>query len=399
MKFPSDFFFGTSTSAYQIETAFEHDWQFVKSKDGFIFNRTTDHELRIDEDIKIISSLSTHYRMGLQWSKLQRAPCAPLDADTVKHYHILLQGLKANNVDIMMVIHHFVNPKWFAETGGWANVKNIDVWCDFAKKLIDEFGHYVSHWNTFNEPNLYITLGYVLGEFPPYQKNLSKGITVARNMGRAHNKIYDYIKKKFDKPVGISHNCVVFGAENVAGKVAAKLADSWYMDFLPEYFLKSDFTGLSYYARVGYDPLPITYLLTPQKIKKLKKPHDDIWEYYPQGLYECIERYWVKYKKPIIITENGICTSDDKKRIKAIEDYCGYLKKALDNGIDVRGYYHWSTWDNFEWVLGPTYQFGLYECDAKTKERRKKPSADVYSKLSLDKELIVKPASAEGTNR
>jgi beta-glucosidase len=144
---------------------------------------------------------------------------------------------------------------------------------------------------------------------------------------------------------------------------------------------------MSYYARIGHDPFPVTNLLTPEKIRRSGKAHDDMWEYYPQGLKECMRRYWNQYKKPIIITENGICTSDDTKRVAAIHDYIKIVHEAIQEGIDVRGYYHWSAWDNFEWSLGPTYKFGLYECDIKTKERIKKPSADVFSQLAFTKQL------------
>jgi len=390
LKFPETFQFGTSTSAYQIETAFQHDWSGVKARDGFIFNRTTDHEKRIGEDIAIIASLAPHYRMGLMWSKLQREPSGKLDPETTTKYHDLLSGLKNRNVAIMMVIHHFGNPLWFAKAGGWAVQKNIQLWCDYARKLVDEFGAYVSSWNTFNEPNLYATLGYLLGEFPPFRKNMYTARKVIENMGKAHDIVYDLLKSTYpDKPVGISHNSAVFAAENILGEMAASFADMWYMDFMPKHFLRSDFFGLSYYARVAFDPLPITNLYSPEKIAKLKKPHDDIWEYYPQGLYEVIERYWTKFGKPVIITENGICTNDDSQRVKAIQDYMVEVHRAINNKIDVRGYYHWSTWDNFEWTLGPTYKFGLYGCDPMSMERTKKPSADLYTRLAHDREIEV----------
>lgn len=112
-------------------------------------------------------------------------------------------------------------------------------------------------------------------------------------------------------------------------------------------------------------------------------------EYYPQGLEECIVRFWKKYKKPIIITENGICTKDDTKRVRAISDYMKAVSVTMARGADVIGYYHWSAWDNFEWSLGPTFNFGLYSCDPVTKERAKKPSADVYSRLAFTGEIEI----------
>ncbi|MEX1239552.1 MAG: family 1 glycosylhydrolase [Cyclobacteriaceae bacterium] len=390
IKFPEDFIFGTSTSAYQIETAFEHDWVNVRSGDGNTFNRTTDHEKRLLEDVEIIASLAPHYRMSLMWSKLQRQPYARLNSRDVEQYATFLKSLNDRHVKVMMVIHHFANPTWFANSGGWQNKKNIDAWFNYAVQLFEAFGPYVDSWNTFNEPNLYTSLAYVAGEFPPFKKNILAANRVIRNIAIAHNMMYDHIKKTDPgKLVGISHNCALFKAENLLGRIPAKVCDWCYMTYPEDLFRKTDFFGMSYYARIGFDPFPITYIKTPGKLEKSGKPHDDMWEYYPKGLEECIIRFWEKYQKPIIITENGFCTSDDKKRMTAISDYMKALSDAMAKGADVRGYYHWSTWDNFEWSLGPTFQFGLYSCDPSTKERKKKPSADLFSSLAFNKELEI----------
>ncbi|HCW05775.1 MAG TPA: hypothetical protein DGG95_00215 [Cytophagales bacterium] len=224
--FPNDFIFGTSTAAPQIETAFEHDWQGVTSKDGFVFERTTDHELRFKEDAEIISSLAPHYRMGLMWSKLQRGPMENLHQATVNEYKFFLDDLKNRGVKIMMVLHHFTNPNWFSKLDSWEKESNIRLFVDYAKKIIDTFGSYVNHWNTFNEPNVYASYGWITGFFPPFKINPVKAAIAVRNMGKAHDIVYDYIKEKFpDQPVGISHNAVVFSAENVLGWFPAKLSD------------------------------------------------------------------------------------------------------------------------------------------------------------------------------
>jgi beta-glucosidase len=395
IKFPDNFVFGTSTSASQIETPFEHDWEGIRSRDGNTFNRTTDHEKRFKEDTEIIASLAPNYRMSLMWSKLQRQPYAAFDSRTVEEYRTLLNSLHDRQVGIMMVIHHFANPTWFASNGGWENKKNIDTWLNYGKQLVDTFGPYVDSWNTFNEPNLYTSMAYVRGEFPPFTRNVLKADQVIRNIAQAHNAMYDYIKKVYPgKPVGISHNCTLFKAENMLGKIPAKFYDWCYMTYSEDLFRKTDFFGMSYYARIGFDPFPITYLTTPEKLERSGKPHDDMWEYYPQGLEECISRFWEKYKKPIIITENGFCTSDDDKRIEAISGYMKAISDAMKQGADVRGYYHWSTWDNFEWSLGPTFKFGLYSCDPLTKERKRKASADVFSRLAFTGELEINESPA-----
>ncbi|NOT73347.1 MAG: glycoside hydrolase family 1 protein [Cyclobacteriaceae bacterium] len=385
-SFPSDFIFGTSTAATQIETAFEHDWQGFKARDGQIFQRTTDHELRFEEDAEIIASTAPAYRMGLSWSKLQRAPKQKLDPQIVEEYRSFLIDLQRRNVKIMMVLHHFTNPLWFVELGGWENKNNIDLWIDFGTQVVETFGEYVSHWNTFNEPNVYVSYGWITGFFPPFKINPLKALKVIKNLGTAHDRMYDVIKSKFPlHPVGISHNAVVFDSENAIGHLSARLSDWWFMKYVPDFFKKADFFGMSYYARVSHDPLPITFLDTPDKIKHYNMPHDDIWEYHPEGLRKCLDRYWKKYKLPIIITENGVCDESDELRQQAIVDYAKIVLQAIEDGIDIRGYYWWSTWDNFEWHLGPDKKFGLYRCDPITKERTARASAAIYAELAFSK--------------
>jgi beta-glucosidase len=390
LRFPKDFVFGTSTAAAQIESAFDHDWQGFKSRDGSVFDRTTDHEQRFAEDAAIIASLAPSYRMGLMWSRLQRTPFSELDRESSQQYHNFLQDLQGKNVSIMMVLHHFTNPLWFSKIGGWEKEENIALWIDFAKKVVDEFGQYVKFWNTFNEPNVYASYGWLTGFFPPFKKNPVMAGRVVKNMGQAHDQVYDYIKSKYpDQPVGISHNATIFSSDNFLGWFPARLADWWFMDYVPSHFEKVDFFGMSYYTRISHDPLPIDHLEMPWKLKALGKKHDDLWEYHPEGLRTCLDRYWSKYKKPIIITENGVCDESDFLRLQAIQDYAQITHQAIQDGIDIKGYYFWSTWDNFEWHLGPSMRFGLYECDPVTKERLRRPSGELYSRLAHSGKISI----------
>lgn len=390
IQFPKNFAFGTSTAAAQIETAYEHEWVNVKSRDGYVFNQTCDHEFRREEDAAIIAYCAPHYRMGFLWSKLQKSPLAPLHEETALEYEKFIQLLQAKGVKLMLVLHHFHNPNWFNVMGGWENKNNIKYWLDFVAKIAERFGKYATYWNTFNEPNVYASNGWILGEFPPFKKKLFKAFAVIKHMGIAHHQAYALLKKTFpDTPVGISHNTVFFTAENWLGIIPAKISDWWFMEHCLKQFTGSlDFFGMSYYAKMSHDPAPITYIDTPEKIRQLNKPHDDMWEYYPNGMQEIIERYWKKYHLPLIITESGVCTTDDNFRIQAMKDYLHIIHNSLQNGVDIRGYYWWSTFDNFEWNLGPTFRFGLYETDLVTKNRTKRPSADVYRQVAYEKKLV-----------
>ncbi len=383
MKFPDHFVFGTSTSAAQIETAIGHDWTGFKAIDGSEFLRTTDHEHLLDEDLDIIRFLAPNYRMSLMWSRLQAKPFAPFDRRSVEFYHQLFKGLEERKVTPMLVLHHFANPLWFSEFGGWGSDQAVDIWVDYAEKLLDEFGCYAGSFNTFNEPNIYVTMAHLLGQFPPKGRNPLRAFRVLKNMSEAHQKMVARIHGRHPgKSVGVSINTALLEGENLSGQLPARISDWWYHEFIPSWFEGVDFFGMSYYARIGYDPLPVTVLHSPEKIKKKGLPHDDMWEYHPGGLGRNIRRFWERYKLPVIITENGICTSDDSMRVRALHDYLKEVLHCISDGIDVRGYYHWSPWDNFEWNLGRSFKFGLFETDPNTMERRKRPSADIFATVA-----------------
>jgi len=390
--FPRHFRFGTSTSAAQVETASGHDWVGFTARDGAIFNRTTDHELRWEEDLDIIRFLAPNYRMSLMWSRLQQGAFQDLDPDAVKHYRKVLQGLNDRGVEVMMVLHHFASPLWFTSAGGWAEPSSVEVWLDFVHRVVDTFGEFITSWNTFNEPNIYITMGSILGQFPPCRTNPVHAMKTLGNMARAHGRAVEFLhKQKPEDQVGVSINTAVLEGENLLGKLPARLSDWWYHEFIPSWFEGVDFFGMSYYARIGYSPMPRTVIETPQRFEGTGIEHDDMWEYYPKGLGINIRRFWEKYRIPVVITENGVCTGDDALRARGITEYLSEVHDCLQEGVDIRGYYHWSPWDNFEWNLGPSYRFGLYETDPKTHERVQRGSARLYARITQSRTLFQTP--------
>lgn len=386
VQFPKNFLWGTSTAAYQIETASEHDWKGVNSKDGHTFLRTADHELRRNEDLQYISLLGNAYRMSMDWAKLQSAPNEAFNPDVVAEYRSFLAKLKARNIYVMMVLHHFTNPLWFVQNGSWENPQNIPVFINYVEQMVDTFGDLIDNWNTFNEPEVYLCNSRLLGNFPPFKKSWSSFNAALNNMSRSHKLAVKVLKNRYPRvPVGISKNCAVFAAENWKGWLPAKVADYVFMNYIPSKFMEStDYFGMSYYARIPLDPYPITEIDQPGKLARLGRPHDKMWEYYPEGMYESIRRYWKKYNKPIVITESGICTPDSEVRIASIKDYLRILRRCMDEGIDIKAFFEWTTMDNFEWNLGPTYQFGLVAVDYATGKRRMKSCGEFYSKVVRD---------------
>ena len=371
IQFPVDFIWGTSTAAYQIETASDHEWNGVKCKDGTIFDKCSMHEKYRDIDLENICYLAPWYRMSLDWAKLQHSPYGEFDPLAVEGYLDFFEKLKAKGEKIMLVIHHFTNPNWFAKVGGFERNENTPMFLDFVKKMVTTFGHYADLWNTFNEPMVYISNGWIMGNFPPFKKGkIFLARRVLKNMSAAHKEAYDIIKSRFpETPIGISKNTVKFVGEVFPGHILAKIFDYWFMTYGGDHFKRVDFQGMSYYARMPFRPMPVTEIDNPGVLSKLGRRHDDMWEYKPEEFYHIIHRFWKRYKKPIIITESGVCTNDPKFRIESIKEYLFWINRAMQDGVDIRGYFHWSTFDNHEWNLGTAYRFGLVRVNFETMER------------------------------
>jgi beta-glucosidase len=383
MIFPETFLWGTSTAAAQVETAGDHPWRGLKARDGHVFERTTDHEKRREEDGRLIGRLGQLYRCSVDWARLQPEPFAKFDKMVVKEYQAFFEQLRGQGQSLFFVLHHFCHPNWFERAGGWTVEDNIPMFVNYAQQCIKHFGEFATWWNTFNEPNVYALNGFLTGHFPPHGKRqLRLANRVLDNMGKAHEIALTLIRERYkDAPVGISLNTGCFEGLNLPGRVAAGLFRRWFMGRAAKPFEKCDFWGLSYYAYVPFDPRPIDAVNRPGALERRGLPHDKLWGYRPEGLGAVLRRFHRKYGKPLFITENGYCTDDDQERIRAIRDYLAVCHSAIQDGVDLRGYIHWSTWDNFEWHLGPTYRFGLVRVNFDTMERRMTAAGEFYEQV------------------
>jgi beta-glucosidase len=385
LDFPKGFWWGTSTAAAQVETAGEHPWRGLRALDGYVFERTTDHELRREEDAGYIAQFGSIYRCGVDWSRLQRAPYAKFDPRVVTEYRRFFEDLRGRGVGLMFVLHHFAHPNWFEQRGGWTTEDNIPIFLDYARQCIKHFGEFALAWNTFNEPNVYAMNAFMLGNFPPRKRGRYLAANrVLDHMGRAHDLALDMIREKTDAPVGISLNTACFVGEGFLGKIVAGFVRWWFMERAARPFRRCDFWGLSYYAYMVFDPFPIDAITRQKDLERRGIPHDRMWGFRPEGLGEVLRKFHLKYSKPIIITENGLCTDDSQQRIQALQDYLAECHRAIGDGVDLRGYTHWSTWDNFEWHLGPTYRFGLVRVNFDTMQRTMTPAGEWYARVARE---------------
>ncbi|MCB0611829.1 MAG: glycoside hydrolase family 1 protein [Lewinellaceae bacterium] len=385
LKFPEGFFWGTSTSATQVETASAHNWRGFQSRDGHILDQTTRHEELRELDAGFILQFGAVYRCSVDWARLQPQPFAPFVEDVVEEYRHFFRLLNTGGTRILFVMHHFTNPLWFEDRGGWLNEDNISAFVDYARQCIENFEPYVFNWNTFNEPNVYALNAYLLGFFPPHKRSFFKANRVLRHLKQAHEVVYDLLKAQCpEKPVSISLNTGNFEGTNWLGKIPAKITDWWFISRAARHFEKVDYWGLSYYAHVPFTPFPITEIENPGKLDEMGVPHDNMWGYKPEGLGKILRRFHKRYGKPIIMAESGICTDAPQRRIQAIKDYLQVCHRAIQEGVDLRGFIHWSTWDNFEWNLGPTYRFGLVRIDLKTMEREMTEAGAFFAEVAKE---------------
>ncbi len=405
--FPEDFMWGTATAAHQVEGnntnnnwyAWEHSLN--EDNESTIHNndksgKAADHWNRYPEDIQRMQDLGMNaYRFSIEWSKIEPEQ-GIIDRAAIQHYHDLVDSLNAAGLTPMMTFHHFTQPIWFDDLGGFEKEENISLFVKFCRLVFEEFVDKVDYYCTINEPNVFITGGYVRGDFPPGKKDPQLAGEVLFNLLKAHTLVYRTIKALpggRDAKVGIVKDIFVFEPRNrfhpgdwlVARTVdkafnestLAFLKTGYYnFEFPPVSISKEyrigkgsyDFAGLNYYSHIIFD-----FSFDQEKALEPHMPEDEIktdMEYtmYPEGLYTAIKRI-ASLGAPIIITENGVADRDDDIRGLYIQEHLSAVSKAMEEGYDIDGYFYWSLMDNFEWAEGYDMKFGLYALDTLSQER------------------------------
>jgi len=288
--------------------------------------------------------------------------------------------LHSRGIEPFVTLWHWTNPLWIRDIGGWTNKKTVDCFVRFVAKISSELKG-VKFWITINEPEIFTSHSFLKGVWPPQKKSVLGYFRVMNNLSEAHRKSYSVIKKENkEAQIGIAKNNIYFeyGGENIIsrfiGRVAKKLADYfWNFYFLEKIKNYQDFIGLNHYFHNK-----ICGLKFNQNENKIV--NDMGWEIYPEAIYYCLKDL-KKYGKPIYIAENGLADADDEKRAEFIRSSLVNISRAIDEGVDVRGYLYWSLLDNFEWDKGFWPRFGLVEINYNTMERKIRPSALEYKNI------------------
>jgi beta-glucosidase len=402
-QFPKDFLWGASASAYQVEGGLRNQWSEwekanakrlglespkklawlphqeriasdLSDPGNYISGKGVEHYERYEADFDLLKKLNMNaYRFGIEWSRLEPRE-GDWDESAIEHYRSYIRSLKRRGIEPIPTLWHWTLPLWFSDKGGFEKKSNIKYFERYARKIADEFAGELTYILTINEPNVYAGFSYVTGDWPPQRKRPVLGLTVYKNLVRAHRSAYGVLKASNPRlMVSIAHSLGEIrpkNSRNPLNRLVVRLAmyvwNWWFLDRIKNH---SDFVGVNFYITEYRDWLGRT--------RNPAHPVNDLgWYMEPKGLAHLLERTWRRYRKPLIITENGLADSSDSQREWWLSETFTAMREALGGGVNLIGYLHWSLLDNFEWTYGWWPKFGLVAVDREHGMKRSvRPSA------------------------
>lgn len=406
-KLKENLLLGTATAATQIEGGDDNNnWaQFAeegKVDDGTSPVRACDHYNRWREDIDLMADMGMQiYRFGIEWSRIEPYQ-GDFREDVLEHYREEILYMKERGIKPLLTLHHFSNPLWFEEEGGWTNPASVDIFISFADRVIDCLGDVVDEYITINEPNVYCLNGYFYGIWPPEQKSIVAYSKALSNMAAAHVKCYQLIhnkraemgKAREETLVSFANHLRVFAPKSYSNPwhvFCARFMEHMFQGAVTEAMMRGkctypimrragiergryyDFIGINYYSRSTVSGIANGVVEDCYK-------NDLGWEIYHDGLIDLTDLLSMEYgfEYPIYVTENGTCDNTDSFRSRFIYDQLKLISET-DNRIE--RYYHWSFTDNFEWREGESARFGIVHLDYETQKRTVKNSGRLYSDI------------------
>jgi len=376
-QFPKNFYWGTATSAYQVEGGIRNDWSLAGEK--YNAGIACDHYHRYEEDFDLARKMNNNaHRFSIEWARIEPVE-GKFNQAEIEHYRQVIVALKKRNLEPFVTLWHFTLPDWFAKKGGWLDLGAPQYFQRYAERMVNEFKDLVKFWITMNEPDIYLAHSYLRGYWPPFSKSFFRTQQILGTLVNTHKNIHRAVHKiSPDSFVGITKFNTQF--KGVLNFFSDYYWNHQILQAIKDHKRFFDFIGLDYYISHS--------LFEILKITKREKT-DMGWEIRPEGIYNVLKDL-ERYKKPIYITENGLADAKDTKRAKFIIDHLKWIRKAIEEGIDVRGYFHWSLIDNFEWDKGFEPRFGLVEVDYKNNLKRiPRPSSKVYAEICKNSAINI----------
>ena len=377
-SFPKGFLWGTATSSHQIEGGTLNDWTIWEpghTNDGSISGVACDSYRRFKEDIGLAKKINSNaYRFSIEWSRIEPRQ-QQFSRQAIRHYQEVIDECRRQKIEPVITIYHFTQPIWFAELGGWNNPAAPQIFNNYVLYLAQNLKR-VKIWCTINEPGLYVWNAHGQGKWPPQKYGLWSWWTASNNLIKSHRLAYRtlHLTQK-NCQVGLANNSQAI--EPINNHFFNRLAGQIVNYLINDHFFQRtagchDYLGINYYfhRQIGLGRRP----------KNQPWRNDLGWEIYPQGLYQVLLAA-KKYNLPIYILENGLADSQDQHRQQFITEHLTMVHRAIQAGCLIRGYFHWSLLDNFEWKWGFEPRFGLYAVDYQSLERRPRPSSRTYARI------------------
>lgn len=416
--FPRGFLWGTATASHQVEGNNKNNqWWAWENEPGRILQGHRSGlacdwwggRWREDFDRAAEGEQNAH-RLSVEWSRIQPAPDR-WDENALDRYREMVRGLIERRMTPMVTLHHFSDPLWLTELGGWENEAVVGHFEKFVRHVVEALRGYVNLWVTINEPNGYAANGYVTGAFPPGKNDVRAATNVMINLLRGHAAAYHaihQIQPQARAGMAINYTSFLpakpwFPLDTLVARILTRQVVELFplaaqdgvartmfgRKRVPEAKNTQDFLGVNYYTRrhVAFDLREVKTLFGRQFF-----PADADMSYTgflandPQGMFDTLK--WGKqFNVPMIITENGVEDPDDRLRPRYLAQHIHQVWRAVNFNFPVKGFFHWTLVDNFEWERGWTQRFGLWELDPETQARRKRPSADMYAEICKENGL------------
>ncbi len=418
LLFPPGFLWGTATSAHQVEGGNDKNqfWAWEQGT-GRVWHdqrsgRACDWWERAEEDLAVAAELGQNtHRLSIEWSRIEPAD-GIFDDRPLERYRRLLERMRELGLEPMVTLYHFTHPQWLEAQGGWLNPETVARFARYCARAVEALGDQVRLWCTINEPMIVASLSYLFGRRPPQQRSLGNAMRVAANLLLGHAAAYHAVHRvRPDGQAGLTSHIRLFDPARPGSPLDRTVA--YLLDYIfnripvlatidgrlripltptgrrvPELANTCDLIGLDYYTRdlVAFD------LRRPGELfgRRFYAPgtercdpgwRGDFGEIYPQGLRRCVETF-AGLGKPIYVTEVGWTDAADTRRPRALLTHVAELWRAIAAGAPVRGLYHWSLVDNYEWDEGWGVRFGLIELDPVTQVRTPRRSAEVYAAIA-----------------